>query len=90
MTSGGDIGRNERMGQISESVYYLIEHMAQVPVLVIPLMRGKVERQNVFYQASQWGSILPAAWGFMLALRSRGLGSALTTLPLSPPGVKGI
>ncbi len=29
-----------------------------------------------------FGSIIPAAWSFMLALRSRGLGSAWTTLHL--------
>jgi nitroreductase len=33
-------------------------------------------------QAGLYGSILPAAWSFMLALRSRGLGSAWTTLHL--------
>jgi nitroreductase len=29
-----------------------------------------------------YGSILPAAWSFLLALRSRGLGSVWTTLHL--------
>jgi nitroreductase len=29
-----------------------------------------------------WGSILPAVWSFMLAARSRGLGTAWTTLHL--------
>ncbi len=33
-------------------------------------------------QAGAWGSILPAVWSFMLALRHRGLGSAWTTLHL--------
>ena len=32
--------------------------------------------------AGFYGSMLPAVWSFMLALRSRGLGSALTTLHL--------
>lgn len=32
--------------------------------------------------AQLYGSILPAAWSMMLALRSRGLGSAWTTLHL--------
>jgi nitroreductase len=32
--------------------------------------------------ASFWGSLLPAVWSFMLALRERGLGSAWTTLHL--------
>ena len=33
-------------------------------------------------QASLYGSILPAAWSLMLALRARGLGAAWTTLHL--------
>ena len=33
-------------------------------------------------QASLYGSILPAAWSLMLALRARGLGSAWTSLHL--------
>ncbi len=77
-----DVGRNQRMGEISTSVYHLIEHLHQVPVLVVPVILGRTERLNTFYQASIWGSILPAVWSFMLALRSRGLGSAWTTLHL--------
>jgi nitroreductase len=33
-------------------------------------------------QAGLYGSLLPAAWSLMLALRARGLGSAWTTLHL--------
>jgi nitroreductase len=33
--------------------------------------------------ASGWASIIPAGWSFLLALRSRGLGSVWTTLHLS-------
>lgn len=77
-----DIGRNERAGAIESSVMHLVERLQDVPVLVIPVFRGRVEKLNAFYQASVWGSILPAAWSFMLALRSRGLGSALTTVHL--------
>ena len=38
--------------------------------------------RTTYHDASQWGSILPAVWSFMLALRSRGLGSAWTTIHL--------
>ena len=38
--------------------------------------------KGVFQGASGWGSLLPAVWSFMLALRERGLGSAWTTLHL--------
>jgi nitroreductase len=33
-------------------------------------------------RASQYGSVLPAFWNFMLAARARGLGTAWTTLHL--------
>jgi nitroreductase len=51
-------------------------------VHVIPGVDGRVENAGVIGQASVYGSILPAAWSFMLAARSRGLGSAWTTLHL--------
>lgn len=40
------------------------------------------ERTSVFWPANRWGSVVPALWSFMLALRSRGLGTAWTTLTL--------
>jgi nitroreductase len=83
LLSASNVGRNDAsMDRIGASVLYLIEHLGEVPVLVVPLIMGRLERANSFYQASQWGTIFPAAWSFMLALRSRGLGSALTTLHL--------
>jgi nitroreductase len=57
--------------------------LEQVPVFVIACVRGRVESvPMVIAQASTYGSILPAAWSFMLALRSRGLGTAWTTIHL--------
>ena len=51
-------------------------------MLLIPTIAGRLDEAGVFFQASTWGSILPAVWSFMLALRTRGLGSAWTTLHL--------
>jgi len=64
-------------------VEFLRDNLERVPVLVVPLVRGRFEEQPVFFQAARWGSILPAVWSFMLALRSRGLGSAWTTIHLA-------
>jgi len=50
--------------------------------LVVPTIRGRLDGASIFNQASLWGSVLPAVWSFMLALRTRGLGSAWTTLHL--------
>jgi nitroreductase len=68
--------------RISASVAHLQEHLHEVPVLVLPLMAGRLDEASIFFQASMWGSVLPAVWGFMLALRARGLGSAWTTIHL--------
>jgi len=43
---------------------------------------GRVEQSSPATQAGLYGSILPAVWSFMLALRARGLGAAWTTLHL--------
>lgn len=74
--------RAKQMPRIIDSATYLAEHLHEAPVHVIPCIQGRVEQAGVIGQASVYGSILPAAWSFMLAARSRGLGSAWTTLHL--------
>jgi nitroreductase len=69
-------------GAITESATYLAEQFHAVPALVLFCYEGRVEQAGVAAQASVYGSILPAAWSFMLALRARGLGTAWTTLHL--------
>ena len=49
---------------------------------IIPFLGGQFETEDVFTQGSKWGSILPAAWSLMLALRVRGVASAWTTFTL--------
>lgn len=69
--------------RILDSATYLADIMDQVPVLLIPLHAGRLDVGTpTFGQASAWGSLLPAVWSFMLALRERGMGSAWTTLHL--------
>lgn len=70
------------LDRVRNSSQYLAEHYHEVPVHVIPCIRGRVEgsTNNV---AGFWGSILPAAWSFMLAARARGLGTVWTTLHLA-------
>ena len=66
--------------QVRDSAVYLADHMHEAPVLVIPCIEGRPDNPAPSAQAGFYGSILPAAWSFMLALRARGLGSAWTTL----------
>lgn len=74
-----DAAKQRRM---AASVMHLTDHMADVPILLVPTFHGRAEDRDVFSQASRWGSIAPAVWSFMLALRLHGLGSAWTTLHL--------
>jgi nitroreductase len=68
--------------RILDSADYLAEHMHEAPVLLIPCISGRVEGFSSVDQAGSWGSILPAAWSFMLAARARGLGTSWTTVHL--------
>jgi nitroreductase len=81
-----DDPRSNQMPRVIQSARYLADHLHEVPVLVIPCIEGRIEKARVVEQASVYGSILPAAWSFMLALRARGLGTAWTTLHLVNEG----
>ena len=71
------------MGRVVGGVFHLVDHLEDVPVHVIPCIEGRTDGKGVFAQASRWGSIMPAAWSFMLAARSRGLGTVWTTFHLA-------
>jgi nitroreductase len=62
---------------------YLAARMHEVPLLVIPCIEGRTDSMPFMHQAVTWGSIMPAVWSFMLAARSRGLGTAWTSLHLA-------
>jgi nitroreductase len=78
----GNPSPTTQVDAVRDSAIYLAEHFHEVPVQVLFCYEGRVEQYGVAAQASVYGSILPAAWSFMLALRARGLGSAWTTLHL--------
>lgn len=70
--------------RVYESALWLVEHLHEVPVHVIPCALGRVnDSQPLGMRAGFYGSIYPAVWSFQLALRSRGLGSVLTTLHMN-------
>jgi nitroreductase len=70
--------------RVLDSAYYLLEHLHEVPVHVIPCLKGKLpDGVPAAMAAGYFGSIFPAVWSFQLALRSRGLGTVITTLHLA-------
>lgn len=68
--------------RVGASATYLSQRMGDVPVHVIPCIEVGRKGLPAGNQAGIWGSILPAAWSYMLAARARGLGTAWTTLHL--------
>ncbi len=72
--------------RVMSSAQYLADNMEKAPVFFMPCISGRAdgltgEMANVA-QASAFGSIIPAAWSFMLAARARGLGTCWTTIHL--------
>ena len=63
--------------RVVESATYLAEHLHEVPVHIIPCIESRVEEHGCFRQATIYGSILPATWSLMLALRAHGVGGSL-------------
>jgi nitroreductase len=73
----------EQQKRVLSSADYLANNLQKVPVHVIPCILGRLpEGAPPAMWAGILGSIIPAVWSFQLALRSRGLGSAYTTLHL--------
>ena len=68
--------RDAQQARVANSADYLAENMHRSPALFIPCMQGRNETPGAA------GSIVPAAWSFMLGAREQGLGTCWTTLHL--------
>ena len=80
--------RGERMPLVRDSAAFLAENFEKAPLLLIPAIDGRLDNLPAFAGAGAWGSLLPAVWSFMLALRERAMGSAWTTIHLMNDGEK--
>lgn len=76
----------KQMERVVDSAEYLAANLHRAPALIIPCVEGRSDQAtgpaSVIANASQFGSVLPAFWSFMLAARLRGLGTAWTTIHL--------
>jgi nitroreductase len=88
-------GSGHQAEAVVTSAAHLAEHLAEVPVIVIPAIVGRHDGSG---RPGLFDSVIQAAWSFCLALRARGLGTAWTTAILGaeaelaellgiPPGV---
>ena len=79
---GDDASRLAQQERVTSSAEYLADNFEKVPVMMIPILPGRLDGLPAMAATSLLGSILPGAWSFMLAARERGLGTALTTIHL--------
>jgi nitroreductase len=73
------------LGRLMSSTEWLVEHLMDVPALVVPCYEPYIEStgdDESFREATLYGSIFPPVWNFQLALHTRGYGTCLTTLHL--------
>ncbi len=83
--TGGRIGAEgypDDLRRLLESTEWLVDHLPQVPLLVVPCYRPYMQGDDAFVTATTWGSIFPAVWNFQLALHTRGYGTCITTMHL--------
>ncbi|SBS75406.1 Nitroreductase [uncultured Mycobacterium sp.] len=77
---------DESMLKILRSVKWQVEHFSEIPVLVIPCLRGGMRLPYVptpfVGESSFFGSIYPSVQNVLLAARAMGLGASLITMPL--------
>jgi len=77
---------DESMLKILRSVKWQVEHFSEIPVLVIPCLRGGMRLPYVptpfVGETSYFGSIYPSVQNLLLAARAMGLGASLITMPL--------
>jgi nitroreductase len=87
----GPIGRrvaagDESMEKIVRAVQWQVDHFSEIPVLVVPCLRGGTRLPYVpspfVAESSFFGSIYPSVQNLLLAARAMGLGASLITLPL--------
>ena len=85
LAASSGIRTDERTARVVDSSIHLIDHLHEVPALVIPLRldRPPTGENEEGSAGGWWGSVLPGVWSFQLAARARGLGSTWTTFHLA-------
>lgn len=74
---------DDRSQRVIDSATYLVDHLAEVPALLLALRLDRPAfDQSQGQVAAYYGSVLPGVWSFQLAARARGIGSAWTTFHL--------
>lgn len=75
-------GNDAKAQKVLDAVQWQADHFEEVPVLVVPCLRGPRPIGPSVALSSWYGSIYPAVQNLLLGARAIGLGAALTTLPI--------
>ena len=70
----------ERRIELKPTQKALVDRLPDIPAMIFPCVDGEPMADTVAAQVAYYGSILPAAWSLMLALRARHIGATWTTL----------
>jgi nitroreductase len=77
------VDADARQQRVVESAAFLVDHIAEVPAMVIAIRLDRLAEGAHNAEVSGYhGSVAPGVWSFQLAARARGLGSAWTTFHL--------
>jgi nitroreductase len=79
---GARARRDDKMRRILDAVQWQADHFEEIPVVIVPCLRGLRFGLPPVAVSSYYGSIYPAIQNLLLAARAVGLGAALTTLPV--------
>ncbi|MEQ9002947.1 MAG: nitroreductase family protein, partial [Pseudomonadales bacterium] len=74
-----DLARSRGL-EVKPTQRALVERLHEIPAMILVCTTAAVPGEGVAGQVAYYGSILPAAWSLMLALRARGLGATWTSL----------
>ena len=72
--------QQERGLEIKPAQHALMDRLHEMPAMVFVCIVGDAPSEGIGEQIGFYGSILPAAWSLMVAMRARGLGSTWTSL----------
>ena len=69
--------------RVNSSAHWFFDHIQRAPGMLIPCISGRPTNPGLMATASHFGSVIQAAWSFMLAARARDIGTVWTTVHLA-------
>lgn len=82
LAANSELRGDERSQRVIGSANFLVDHLHEVPALVLAMRLDRPPLASQGHAAAYYGSVLPGVWSFQLAARARGIGSAWTTFHL--------